>query len=87
MFENVNYILVVATMVDVFLLGVNATQNQRGIFDVTLFETGMSIPTKGINVTIIEGSKKTGRIFLAGHTDNEVYEFSYQVSLTVPRCE
>ena len=89
MFENVNYILVVATMADVFLLGVNATQNARGIFDVMLFETGMSIPTKGINVTIIEGSKTTGRIFLAGHTDNEVYEFSYQVSLheTLTACD
>lgn len=71
--------LVIATIVDVFLMGVNATQNPRGAMDVMLYDTKMSVPTRGLDVTIIEGSKKTGRIFFAGKGDNDVYEFTYQV--------
>ncbi|KAI5788369.1 Non-repetitive/WGA-negative nucleoporin C-terminal-domain-containing protein [Geopyxis carbonaria] len=75
---EVNYVLVIATMNDVFLLGVQAVENERGTMDVTLFETKMSVPTRGLDVTIIEGSKLSGRIFFAGKTDNDIYEFTYQ---------
>lgn len=77
--KNVNYVLVVATTVDIFLLGVEAVPNARGGRDVTLYETRMSVPTKGLGVSIIEGSKNTGRIFFGGRGDNDVYEFTYQV--------
>ncbi|KAL7276341.1 hypothetical protein RUND412_000680 [Rhizina undulata] len=76
--ETINYVLVIATAVDVFLLAVSAVPNGRGGKDVTLFETGMSVPTKGLDVSIIEGSKKTGRLFFGGEGDNDVYEFTYQ---------
>ncbi|KAA8902246.1 Non-repetitive/WGA-negative nucleoporin C-terminal-domain-containing protein [Sphaerosporella brunnea] len=77
-FENVNYVLVVATVVEVFLLGVHAHPNARGVMEVMLYETKMSIPAKGLDIHIIEGSKKTGRIFFGGKTDNELYELTYQ---------
>lgn len=76
---NVNYVLVVATTVDIFLLGVQAASNNRGGKDVTLYETKMSVPTKGLSVSSIEGSKKSGRIFFGGRGDNDIYEFTYQV--------
>jgi nuclear pore complex protein Nup155 len=63
--NEVNYVLVIATIVDVFLLGVEAVENGRGIMEVTIYETKMSVPTKGLNVSIIEGSKVSGTdIFL-----------------------
>jgi nuclear pore complex protein Nup155 len=80
-FEKVNYVLVVATVVDVFLLGVNAQPNARGVMEVMLYDTRLSIPARGLDIHIIEGSKKTGRIFFAGKTDNELYEFNYQVRI------
>ena len=67
-----------------FILGVKATLNARGVTEVTLFDTRMTVPTRGLDVTIVEGSKKTGRIFFAGSSDNDVYEFSYQVRSTTP---
>jgi len=79
--SDVNYVLVIATTVDIFLLGVQAVPNARGGRDVTLFETKMSAPTKGLGVSVIEGSKKTGRIFFGGRGDNDIYEFTYQVWL------
>jgi nuclear pore complex protein Nup155 len=77
--SDVNYVLVVATTVDIFLLGVQAAPNNRGGKDVTLYDAKMSVPTKGLSVGIIEGSKKTGRIFFGGRGDNDIYEFTYQV--------
>ncbi|TGZ83606.1 nucleoporin-domain-containing protein [Ascodesmis nigricans] len=76
--SQVTYVLVIATSVDVFLLGVEVQENQRGSVDVVLYETKMSVPTKAQDVTIIEGSKTTGRIFFASKADNDVYEFTYQ---------
>jgi hypothetical protein len=64
----------------VLLLGVEAKENARGVMDVLLFDTRMSVPTKGTSVNIIEGSGDTGRVFFAGEADNDVYEFLYQVS-------
>jgi nuclear pore complex protein Nup155 len=78
-FQDVNYVLVIATTVELFLMGVNASMNARGTMDVTLYDTKMSVPTRGLDVTIIEGSNKTGRIFFGGKGDNDIYEFNYQV--------
>ncbi|KAH0608129.1 uncharacterized protein H6S33_002181 [Morchella sextelata] len=77
--ESVNYVLVVATTVDIFLMPVKAVTNSRGGKDVTLLTSPLSVPTKGLGVSIIEGSKNTGRIFFGGRGDNDVYEFTYQV--------
>ena len=71
--------LVIATDQEIFLLGVNATANDRGVMEVVLYDTKMRVPTKGLDVSVIEGSKTTGRIFFAGKADNDVYEFTYQV--------
>jgi nuclear pore complex protein Nup155 len=63
------------------LLALAAVPNARGTFDVTVYETRMSVPTKGMDITIIEASASTGRIFFGGKGDNEVYEFTYQVGI------
>lgn len=77
--------LVIATALEVFLLGVKATKNDRGVTDVILYDTKMSVPARALNVAVIEGSRKSGRIFFGGKTDNDIYEFSYQVSPIVSR--
>lgn len=74
------YVLALGTAVDVLLLGLGASPNSKGGFDVTVYETRMNVPTRGLDVTIIEGSKSSGRVFFAGKGDNDVYEITYQVS-------
>jgi len=59
--SDVKYVLVTAATVDIFLLGVLAVANARGGRDATPFGTKMSAPTKGLGVSVIEGSKKRGR--------------------------
>jgi nuclear pore complex protein Nup155 len=74
----VDYVLVVATTVNVFLIGLGCTANAKGTVDVQIFTTNMSVSTAGLDVTIIEGSPGTGRIFFGGKADNDIHEFTYQ---------
>ncbi len=77
--DKITHLLVVATTSDIFLLGVGATVNQAtGAKTVELFNTGMSLSIKGIQVNVIEGSAASGRIFFGGNEDNEIYELTYQ---------
>lgn len=77
--EKITYLLVVATTADIFLLGVGAETNPAtGAKVLTLFNTGMQLSIKGIDVRHIQGSTPTGRIFFSGRADNEVYELTYQ---------
>jgi len=77
--DKITHLLVVATTADIFLLGVGAATNPAtGAKSVTLFNTGMSLSIKGIDVRVIEGSSVSGRIFFSGSGDNEVYELTYQ---------
>ena len=76
--SNINRLLVIATTVDMFLVGVALEPLATGGQSVTLYQTRMSISVKGIRVDYIEQSSTTGRIFFAGRSDNELYEFAYQ---------
>ncbi|KFY49278.1 hypothetical protein V496_10134 [Pseudogymnoascus sp. VKM F-4515 (FW-2607)] len=77
--DTITHLLVVATTSEIILLGVGATTNPAtGAKVVTLFNTGMSLSIKGIDVRVIEGSSASGRIFFSGGGDNEVYELTYQ---------
>ncbi|KAK6340747.1 hypothetical protein TWF696_009071 [Orbilia brochopaga] len=88
--DSVTHVLLVATSADITLLGVSATSNGRPYngCDLQIYKTNMTVPVKGVNVNIVEGSAKTGRIFFTGTSDNEVYELTYQEQegWFQPRC-
>ncbi|KAF3942199.1 hypothetical protein ABW19_dt0210033 [Dactylella cylindrospora] len=88
--DTVTHVLVVATSADITILGVSATPNGRSFngCDIQMYKTNMTVPVKSINVDIIEGSAKTGRIFFTGSHDNDVYELTYQEQegWFQPRC-
>lgn len=71
-------LLIIATTVEMILVGVSVQTKSTGGSDISLFQTRMSIPIKGMNVSVIEGSTASGRVFFAGTTDNDVYELTYQ---------
>lgn len=75
---SITHILVVATLNDIHLIGVSASQGPTGAKTVSLYDTGMSQSTKGVTVSHIAASTTTGRIFFAGSNDNELYELTYQ---------
>ena len=75
---SITHLLVVATTADVFLLGVESQKALGGTTTVALYQTGMSVSTKGLDINVIEGSASTGRIFLSGKHFDDVYEFTYQ---------
>ena len=76
--KAISHLLVVATTADIFLLGVESSLSVSGVRSVSLYQTRMSLSTKGLNIKSIEGSGSTGRIFFAGTENNEVYELTYQ---------
>ncbi len=85
--KDVTHLLVVATTVEIILLGVSSkleTTNLgsrleiTGVRTVSLYQTRMTLNIRGINVQVIEGSPATGRIFFSGSNDNEVHELTYQ---------
>jgi nuclear pore complex protein Nup155 len=75
---TIEYLLVVATVTDVFLIAVECQRGPEGVHSVTLYRTGLSTSVRRINVTTIEGSAKTGRIFFGDGGSEDVYELNYQ---------
>lgn len=72
---GITHVLVIATMHEIFLLGVAAPKDHAG--ELQFYATRMSVPVAGIDVSCIEASS-TGRIFFAGKIDTHIYELSYQ---------
>jgi nuclear pore complex protein Nup155 len=75
---TIEYLLVVATVTDIFLIAVECQRGPEGVHSVTLYRTGLSTSVRRINVTTIEGSAKTGRIFFGDGGTEDVYELNYQ---------
>ncbi|KJR81980.1 nuclear pore complex protein Nup155 [Sporothrix schenckii 1099-18] len=75
--KNISHVLVVATEVDIILLGVEATPTPTGSKQISLYQTKMSIHRGGGNVSFIVGTA-AGRIFLGGRSDTDVHEIFYQ---------
>jgi nuclear pore complex protein Nup155 len=76
--DTIEYLLVVATVSDVFLIAVECQRGPEGVHGVTLYRTGLSTSVRKINVTAIAGSTKTGRIFFGDGNTEDVYELNYQ---------
>lgn len=85
--NDVTHVLVVATTAEMILLGVSSVSEPTsltgrmenpGVRTVSLYQTGMRMSIRGINVKVIEGSPATGRIFFTGSLDNQIYELTYQ---------
>ena len=84
----ITHLIVLATAIDIQLVGVACTSNASGSKAVHLYRTDMRTQTNRTSVDCIVGSPKTGRIFFAGRSDNEVYELTYQQedSWFKPKC-
>ncbi|EXJ58014.1 hypothetical protein A1O7_05437 [Cladophialophora yegresii CBS 114405] len=75
---HITNIIAIATTADVFLLGLGKDPTGGASAGLSLFQTGMSVSVKGLDVSVIAASEKTGRIFFGGRTDNDIYELTYQ---------
>ncbi|KAI8323592.1 nucleoporin-domain-containing protein, partial [Martensiomyces pterosporus] len=81
--DTIKHVLVVATPLEVFLLGVGYDAGSRIIAargnaggEVTLYATQISVPADGVAMTSIAGTRD-GRVFMSGN-DGGLYEFVYQ---------
>jgi nuclear pore complex protein Nup155 len=75
---SITHILVISTTAEILLLGMACEIVAGGAKQVTLYQTGMSTSIRGLDIHVIASSDSTGRIFFAGTSDNDVYEFTYQ---------
>lgn len=75
---HITRLLVIATTVDIHLVGFSPQLAPSGTHSVSLYATRMSIAIKGIDVNNIEGSAATGRIFFSGKGSDDVLEITYQ---------
>ena len=76
--DTIEYLLVVATIADIFLIAVECQRGPEGVHGVTLYRTGLSTSVKKIQVDTIAGSNTTGRIFFGDRNTEDVYELNYQ---------
>ncbi|KAJ5610000.1 hypothetical protein N7510_006719 [Penicillium lagena] len=74
----ITHLLVVSTTAEVILLGMGCETTPSGTRQVSLFQTGMSVSIRGLDIHVFASSDSTGRIFFGGSSDNDVYEFTYQ---------
>lgn len=75
--NTVKHMIVLATTSEITLLGL-ITELVGGVPQLSVIKTGMSTSIRGMDVSVIAHSKKTGRIFFGGATDNDLYELVYQ---------
>lgn len=75
--KDITQLIVVATTVEMLLLGVAPSTTSTGAKTLTLYTTRMSITTRGLGVKTVVGTK-TGRIFFVGSFSDDIYEFTYQ---------
>ena len=71
-------VIVIATVSEIFLLGLSTEKTVTGEYRLGLYRTDMSTSIRGLDITVIEGDNKSGRIFFSGSVDNDVYELHYQ---------
>jgi nuclear pore complex protein Nup155 len=76
--SNVTHVLLIATMSEVVILGLGATKSPEGVTSVSLYQTGLRVPLKGLTPACFASSAVTGRIFLGFSDVNDVYEITYQ---------
>ena len=85
---SITKVLLIATTMEMFIIGVAQNVTGSGAISVGLYRTNMKISIRGLNVTMIDGVPSTGRVFFSGTGDNDVYELVYQQSegWFSPRC-
>ncbi|TPX34337.1 hypothetical protein SmJEL517_g02942 [Synchytrium microbalum] len=71
--KEIEYILVIATSLEILLVGVAFSGPTK---ELKLYPTGFSVPTDGVRITNINGTSE-GRLFLCG-ANGHVYELVYQ---------
>lgn len=85
--NTIKHMIVLATTDQMMLLGLGEDPASPGS-GLTLFQTGMSASVKGLHISHISCSAKTGRVFFGCSTDNDVRELVYQAqdSWFASRC-
>ncbi|KAJ5888990.1 nucleoporin [Penicillium taxi] len=73
----ITHLLVVSTTAEVILLGMGCEPMVNGGISVSLYQTGMTVAIRGLDIHVF-ASSESGRIFFAGSSDNDVYELTYQ---------
>ena len=76
--SSIKRLLVIATTAEIIIVGMSIEKLPGGSYSVGLYQTKMTVPVRGLSVTNIASSAKTGRIFFTGTSDNDVYEMTYQ---------
>ncbi|KAJ5081329.1 nucleoporin NUP170 [Penicillium alfredii] len=74
----ITHLLVVSTTAEVILLGMGCETTPSGGRQVSLYQTGMAVSIRGLDIHVFASSDSTGRIFFGGSSDNNVYELTYQ---------
>lgn len=74
----ITHLLVVSTTNEVILLGMGCETTPTGGRQVSLYQTGMAVSIRGLDINVFASSDSTGRIFFGGASDNDVYELTYQ---------
>ncbi|KAK9237030.1 Nup133 N terminal like-domain-containing protein [Lipomyces kononenkoae] len=70
--DSINYLLLLATPLEFHILAVSFTNN-----DLQLYDTGMVVSIKGLDVNAIAGSDATGRIFFTSRGSQDLWEITY----------
>ncbi|KAJ5216574.1 non-repetitive nucleoporin [Penicillium cinerascens] len=73
----ITHMLVVSTTAEVILLGMSCETTPTGSKQVALYQTGMAVSIRGLDIHVF-ASSDTGRIFFGGSSDNDIYELTYQ---------
>jgi nuclear pore complex protein Nup155 len=75
---EVTHVILIASVTEFIILGLTATTSSNGVVSVSLYQTDLKLPTKGIDPSCLATSSKSGRIFLGCENSDDIYEITYQ---------
>lgn len=64
--DAINHLLVLVTVTDLYIIALSYNKDQNSL---ELYETGMTISVRGLDISQITSSSKSGRIFMSGESD------------------
>ena len=75
---SITRLLIIATTVKIYIVGVAMQPAPAGGLTLALYSTGMDQATKGMDVYAIAGSPSTGRVFFSGKGSYDLCELTYK---------
>lgn len=75
--DEITHVILLATVTEVVILGLQATTSPSGVVSVALYQTDLKVPIRA-TPQCLAASSKSGRVFYGCENSEDIFEVTYQ---------